>query len=253
MRPEHSGKPDDDHHGRNGCCLCDAGGSSMPYPEVDHRAALWPGDRVRVPRTGIVGLFAPSPRPKAGDCLRYAAMVSVLAYTGLRPGELLALTRRDVRERTITVRAKVVDGKRLPGVKTRRSRPRSPMIIPSLRADLDAWLARVPEEADALVFGTADGRPWSKDLWDNWRNRAFKPALADTGVPMSTRPYDLRHTCVSLRVMQGDNVIEIADDLGHNVSMTLDTYSHVIGEYRGLPASERPSMEELVQRARAKP
>jgi integrase len=197
-------------------------------------------------------MLTSAPVAKPADRLRCAAMISALAYTGLRPGELLGLTRRDVRERTTTVRATVVDGVRENRVKTRRSRPRSPRLIAPLRADLDAWVEHVAVEPDSLVFGHPDGRPWTKDDWDNWRNRVFKPALDATGVPRATRPYDLRHTCVSLRVMQGDNVVEIADDLGHNVSMTLDTYSHVVGEYRGLSASDRPSMAEMVARARSR-
>jgi hypothetical protein len=52
--------------------------------------------------------------------------------------------------------------------------------------------------------------------------------------------------------MQGDSPVEIADDLGHNVSMTLDTYSHVVGEYRYLPPELRNSMESLTIHARRK-
>ena len=50
-----------------------------------------------------------------------ALMVSVLAYAGLRPQELLALQWNDIHERAILVRRKNVDGELYPYTKTRRT------------------------------------------------------------------------------------------------------------------------------------
>ncbi len=46
--------------------------------------------------------------------LRYATLVSVLAYAGLRPEEVLALEYQDVRKATILVEQKWIDGEIVP-------------------------------------------------------------------------------------------------------------------------------------------
>ena len=43
------------------------------------------------------------------------------------------------------------------------------------------------------------------------------------------RFHDLRHTAATLRLIQGDNPKVVQELLGHSqISLTLDTYSHVI-------------------------
>ena len=71
--------------------------------------------------------------------------------------------------------------------------------------------------------------------WPRWRRRQFqKPA---PGCGRSRRPYDLRHSFVSLRIQEGQlTIIEVAEQLGHSVSTTLETSSHVIAEFRGAGA-----------------
>jgi hypothetical protein len=85
---------------------------------------------------------------------------------------------------------------------------------------------------DALVFPASDGEPWREHDYRNWRRRQFQKLAPDCG--LSRRPYDLRHSFVSLLIQEGRlSIVEIAEQLGHSVSMTLDTYSHVIAEFRG--------------------
>jgi hypothetical protein len=64
-----------------------------------------------------------------------------------------------------------------------------------------------------------------------------------------TRPYDLRHSFCSLLIHEGATVVEIARQLGHSPTMSLDTYGHVFDEFQG---SDRLSAEEQIRRARAK-
>jgi integrase len=47
------------------------------------------------------------------------------------------------------------------------------------------------------------------------------------------RPYDLRHSFASLLLAQGRSVIDVADQLGHAPTLTLDTYGQVMRELEG--------------------
>jgi site-specific recombinase XerD len=46
-----------------------------------------------------------------------------------------------------------------------------------------------------------------------------------------TRPYDLRHSYASLMVQAGYSAVELAAELGHSPTLTLDTYAHVFSEF----------------------
>ncbi|MCE7891595.1 MAG: hypothetical protein DYH12_18170 [Sorangiineae bacterium PRO1] len=62
-------------------------------------------------------------------------------------------------------------------------------------------------------------------------------------------PYDLRHAFASLLLHEGHHsVIEIARQLGHSPTMTLNTYGHVMDELDG---DAGLSAEEQIRRARA--
>lgn len=56
------------------------------------------------------------------------------------------------------------------------------------------------------------------------------------------RFHDLRHTCATLLLLQGEHPKVVQERLGHsNISMTLDTYSHV------LPTLQKGASEKLDQ------
>jgi integrase len=44
------------------------------------------------------------------------------------------------------------------------------------------------------------------------------------------RPYDLRHSFVSLLIAEGRSILDVARQAGHSASMTLDTYGHIFDE-----------------------
>ena len=178
---------------------------------------------------------------------RDAVLVSVLAYAGLRPQEALALRWRNVRERTLLVEAAVAHGK-LKGQKTGRP-PRTVKLLAPLRQDLAEWrLASGRPEGGAFVFPAADGGVWQLHAWQNWRRRSFDAATAALDVGELV-PYDLRHAFASLLLHEGrHSVIEIARQLGHSPTMTLNTYGHVMDELDG---EAGVSAEEEIRRARA--
>jgi integrase len=177
--------------------------------------------------------------------LRDATLVSVLAYAGLRPGEALALRWSDVGERTILVDRAVALGD-VKGTKT--GRRRSVRLFAPLAADLAEWrLARGRPDDDELVFPKKGGRVWTEQDWRNWRQRVFAPAATAAGLD-GFRPYDLRHSFVSLLFAEGRTVIEVARQAGHSPTMALATYGHVIEELEG---AERRSAEDVIREARA--
>ena len=51
----------------------------------------------------------------------------------------------------------------------------------------------------------------------------FKPAAVQAGLPHRLRCHDLRHTCASLLIAQGDSVKAVQAQLGHaSATVTLD-------------------------------
>jgi integrase len=165
-------------------------------------------------------------------------LVSVLAYSGVRPGEALALEGPDVGAKTISVtRALKLDG---PG-DTKTHKGRSISLLSALADDL----AGIP---GGLIFPGYDGTSWTRTAYSNWRERVWQPACEAVGIGTITTtkidgkirrsyagavPYDLRHTFASLMFHEQRNPLEIAEMMGHSPQVLFSTYAHVIAELRG--------------------
>jgi integrase len=174
-----------------------------------------------------------------------ATLLSVLAYAGLRPGEALALTWGSVGERTIVVSQAASLGQ-IKDTKTRRMR--TVRLLSPLADDLGVYRRDREESAGALVFPGTNGEPWSEDGWRNWRRRAFRAAAESAGAG-DARPYDLRHSFVSLLIAEGRSIIDIARQAGHNPTMTLETYGHIFDEFDG---EGHRSAQQRIEEARQK-
>jgi integrase len=171
---------------------------------------------------------------------RDATILSVLAYSGIRPGELRALRWRDVRGRTLLVNA------------DKTGRRRTVRLLAQLKADLEEWRrsSGMPGES-ALLFEGERGQPWSANAFEKWRQRRFVKLAAEVGVA-SARPYDLRHSFASLLLHEGRDVIYVARQFGHGAELTLRTYGHVIEELEDAP--QLPAEEAIrVARERGAP
>lgn len=142
--------------------------------------------------------------------LRDATLVSMLGYAGLRPDEALILPWSQVLENTIRVWAPKTD------------RWRSVRLMRPLASDLGEW--REVNLDDELVFPGIDQ--------DNWRARNWERACQKADI--DARVYDLRHSFASLLIVEGLSIIEIARELGHGAQLTLETYGHVLSEYKGV-------------------
>ena len=163
---------------------------------------------------------------------RDATLISVLAYSGVRPQEALALRWGDVRERTLLIERAISAGRVAP-TKTRKAR--TVRLLEPLAADLREFrMAAGRPAADQLIFPGHDGSHWTKTTWDNWRERTFARLLANVGLAGAV-PYDLRHSFASLLLHEGRSVHHVARQLGHSPRLTLETYGHVIDELDHAP------------------
>jgi integrase len=176
---------------------------------------------------------------------RDAVLIGLLAYAGLRPQEALALRWGDVRERTRLVE-KAADGQG--GVKpTKTGQSRTVRLLAPLARDLAEWQELLDEpEDEALLCPTGSGGVWNDPAWQTWHRDAWVPACRAIGLEKA-RPYDLRHSFVSLLIHEGRSVVEVARQAGHSPTMTLDVYAHVFDEF---DVSERVSAEDQIAQAR---
>jgi integrase len=201
-----------------------------------------PVQPVRKPRqrSREVRPLAPSAVETLRSALRPvdAVLVSLLAYAGLRPFEALRLRWREVRPNTLLVFAEKKHGE------ARTVRKLAP-----LGADLAHWrlAGGGPPPAALVIPAPAGKRAWVDHDYRNWRKREFRPALAAAGLEPTIRPYDLRHSFVSLLFAEGRSIAYVAAQAGHSKEECVRTYMHIIQELEG---TERVSACEAIRAAR---
>ena len=146
----------------------------------------------------------------------------ILYWSGIREGELLALTAADIdfEHKSININKTY---SRLHGEdiittpKTKKSRRKVP--IPNfLCAELKEFInTRICLQQTDRLF------PYTK----SFLSHEMKRGCRQTGVKR-IRIHDIRHSHASLLINQGCDVLILADRLGHEkVSTTLNTYSHL--------------------------
>jgi integrase len=147
------------------------------------------------------------------------------AGCGLRPGELLGLSWRDIdiNGARLTVRHRVVDGAIVEGGKTRRSR----RTVQIRERVVQALLHAREADDDRLIFRTRSGSPY--DL-RNLRKRAWRPALAVAGLAASYRMYDLRHTYAAWSLRAGVSAYQLSRRMGTSLAMIDATYGHLVAD-----------------------
>lgn len=168
---------------------------------------------------------------------RNETMFRLMAMTGIRRGEVVALRWSDVElaghRLTVNQAATVIDGVEEVAVpKTRRSR-RVIDLDPETVSMLQRHRVRQREQFLMLgVSATASDRVFTNELGEPLRpnsvGQAFRRLLDAADVPV-IRLHDLRHTHATHLLMAGVNVKVVSERLGHSsVSFTLDTYGHVM-------------------------
>ena len=187
---------------------------------------------------------------------RLHALWVLLTTTGLRLGEALGLKWEDIdfEMGKLSVRRSLQREKGVGFVlvepKTARSR-RTVYLAPGTIAALKEHLQRQQEERRLardmwqenfdLVFKSEVGKPM-QDGQVSWR---FHKALKEAGLPR-IRIHDLRHTAATQLLERGVHPKVVQEMLGHStITLTLDTYSHVIP---GLHAEAAREMQKLFAR-----
>lgn len=124
----------------------------------------------------------------AGDMIRFAA------YTGIRLGHMLRLTKHDIRDGWITL--------------DRTSKTRTLQQVP-IAPQIETIAARLP-------FPVTE-----------WQLReAWRLARKECGLE-AVRWHDLRHTCASWLVQAGVPILDVRDWLGHSSVSVTQRYAHL--------------------------
>jgi integrase len=147
----------------------------------------------------------------------FYTLVLLLARTGMRIGEAVALKWNDIdfEGRFIHVKRSLVRGViSLPKSGKTRSVDMSAQLMEALKAH--------PFRSE-FVFANTAGKPFAHY---SFRSRVFRKALTKAKL-RTIRIHDLRHTYATLRIAKGDNIQDVSNQLGHHsVKLTLDVYSH---------------------------
>lgn len=176
--------------------------------------------------------------------LRNRTLVSVLAYSGARPEEVVCrLSWDDIGKRTIRFRATKKGGK----IRF------TPLLAP-LAEDLREWfLASGRPSPRAPVFPAHDGGFWDKWDWANWRRLVWKgeperkyergTTKATIGcAPAGTRPRDLRSSFITVQLYAGVPLTTIAKQCGTSVLMIEKHYAGIIEDWDGVQV---PAVQQI--------
>ena len=200
-------------------------------------AALAYGPRVQRPQFTVLSTEQARSFLEVIEGDRLEAFFTVAVASGLRLGELLGLRWKDVdlAGGTLTVRQALQRiGKQLQFVEPKSERSRRRVSLPKFAVQAlkrhqenqrtERPIAGTRWIDSGLVFTSTIGTPADE------RNvrRSFKSLLTSAELP-DMRLHDLRHTTATLLLAQGVHPRVVMETLGHSqVSLTLDTYSHVL-------------------------
>lgn len=188
----------------------------------------------------------------SGD--RYGALYVVALHTGLRVGEMLGLKWDDLdleaTAPTLQVRRTLSETRTGQKFELPKSGKGRSVKLSRKAADaLRSHRARQAEEKlrlgslwqdNGLVFPTTTGTATSGT---NLLGRYFRPLLKRADLP-PIRLHDLRHTCATILLMVGKHPKYVQELPGHaSISITLDTYSHVI---EGMDGGLGDAMDEAL-------
>ncbi len=187
-----------------------------------------------------INLFLEHARPK------YKAFFLTAILTGMRRGELLGLQWGDIdwNHNQIHVKRSLWKGQFI-NPKTKTSM-RNIDMSPYLSMELRKHKFTNPISELDLVFCNSDGKPLDPD---SLVKRQFLPALQRANI-RQVRFHDLRHTNVTLRIEQGQNIKYIQNQLGHSsIQTTLDRYGHLIKEVNSEQARKLDSILGFVEQS----
>lgn len=195
-----------------------------------------PCDGVRLPRlstrkhgylthTQVAQLAA-----QLGD---YGDVVLVLAYTGIRWGELAGLRvgRVDFQRRRLNIEEAITEPNGVLTWGTTKSHARRSVPFPEFLTEVLKPRTVGKQLEDTLFTGPSEGVLRNTHFRPRHFDKAVKALMAaDPTFPRIT-PHDLRHTAASLAVSAGAHVKSLQRMLGHaSAAMTLDVYADLFDD-----------------------
>ncbi len=167
----------------------------------------------------------------SGD--RFECAFYLLALTGVRIGECLALRYENVDLRAGTIRIeRTLHHGECSEPKTQNSRRR--LSLPQRTLQALVRHCEVSGDQSGYLFQTSTGKPVDVSNFYKW---TWKPALRRAGLPENITPHQLRHGTASLLLNQNVPVPVVSRYLGHaNPGVTMKVYAHMIDGMGGMAA-----------------
>jgi integrase len=172
-----------------------------------------------------------------------AAIPTVVAWTGLRPEEWIALERGDVEGDVLRIRRVYTDGT----VKTYGKNSRSLRAVP-LPEKAKQAIKNLPARLDTRLLFPAERGGYIN--LDSFRRNEWMPAVKAAGLAGRT-PYSLRHTYAAWSIAAGIGLFELSRLMGTSVEQIDRTYGHLLPDSldrarAALDAFEQSTMEAVV-------
>lgn len=166
----------------------------------------------------------------------------ILYWTGMRQGELLALTPLDIDEARheihITKTYTQIDGKDIISTPKTKKSERNVGIPPFLLNEILSYIHSKCIPPDERMF-------------ERTRHYLFfklRKGCAASGV-RQIRTHDIRHSHVSLLINAGFSALDIAERVGHeSVSTTLDVYAHLFPDQQQMLIDRLEELHEETEK-----
>ncbi len=157
--------------------------------------------------------------------------VSMLRYTGMRKGEILALDRADIdlSAKTIAVYKTLSDGRGKPYIKDHTKTSAGTRTIPILEPLFPIVDLYCKNRIGMLIPSAAGRLMCSNSMYVMWKRILKKFASANNGVELASdiTPHIFRHTFASELYDAGIDLKRAQYILGHkNIKTTLEIYTH---------------------------
>lgn len=174
-------------------------------------------------------------------------LFTVLFFTGLRLGEALALTWKDIDFscNTIHVTKSIYVNKGISHISTTKTKAGTRRIIINrkLSNQLSTWQRQQSELLAEYTDDTQSLQVFQNSpviITKNSIEKHYKKILERDETLKKIRIHDFRHSHASLLINQGEDYLVVKERLGHaSITTTIDTYSHLY------PSKQKDLAEKL--------